>query len=147
MLGYVEASHNEYCQTLCMALAMWMSWHSALPGHVHVEEMGQALLLRLGALCCKHTKVTDLGSTTNLFLTPLFVTKDQHFRGTISQAEVDHYIMTIRRFFRLCAREYPFTEWAGIAGTHIIAPSPWPPAWTGPRLINSTSRSDKIVLS
>ena len=38
----------EYICTTTIALLAWQQWHNQVPGYVHVEESGEALLARLG---------------------------------------------------------------------------------------------------
>lgn len=130
LLGVEAAKKNEYVRTLCMALCMWTSWHSAVPAHVHVEESCEALIGRLGRACAKHTGVTDLDGTTDLFLTLRDVTKERRIRGQVSAKAVEHYEQSIVNFLRGASGSQPFMEWPGTGkGKKCTAVAPWPQDW------------------
>ena len=59
----------EYLKTSVAALVTWQRRHSRMPGCLHREEYGEAMLSKLPTQCRVWTTITSLSGTSEIFVT------------------------------------------------------------------------------
>ena len=96
-----DAKKVEYIRTTTIA---GQQWHNQVPGYVHVEESGEALLARLGHQLHLHPQAISIDGYLDLYVT-LPAPKDvRDIRGVISQSLITMFRRTIRIFLEKASK-------------------------------------------
>ena len=94
-----EQLTTEYVKTTAVALLFWSQWHSASPGCIHSEELGEALLSRFSAHCRRNTACTSVQQSSDLFLTlPPVQPGEKFLRGVLTERSVAMFSANLKQF-------------------------------------------------
>ena len=99
-----DAKKVEYIRTTTIALLAWRQWHNQVPGYVHVEESGEALLERLGHQLHLHPQAISIDDRLDLYVTLPGPKDVRDIRGAVSQSLVTMFRRSIRIFFEKASK-------------------------------------------
>ena len=88
---------SGYPKAMATALLCWTPWHDKVPGRFFVEEVGEALLSRLGARLSDHPHVNSFEGWTELYQSlPAVSEAPRNTRGAIKQDTVTTVNLRLR---------------------------------------------------